>query len=254
MTQIARGALGFGIHVVPRSARGRSSGPAPRPDGHPPGVAARRPDRIRDRTVRPRSPEPVQPGRGMSRTSIISCPPCPASTAAHRGRAAGSRPRAGRSGGRGLGRRRRAPGADAARRADGRRAPTARLVRVAGAVRHRRESAGPRCCLDFTADPHFLVLGDTETGKSNLLHLIADAGVEDAVLAGPGAARQRGLPAVAARRGRHRPSTGSAMPSPRLATTRDAPQRCPRGAGHPAASHRPKRGRPTAQPVLVARL
>jgi ESX secretion system protein EccC len=29
--------------------------------------------------------------------------------------------------------------------------------------------------LDFAADPHFLVLGDTETGKSNLLHLIADA-------------------------------------------------------------------------------
>ncbi len=28
--------------------------------------------------------------------------------------------------------------------------------------------------LDFAADPHFLVLGDTETGKSNLLHLIAD--------------------------------------------------------------------------------
>ena len=27
--------------------------------------------------------------------------------------------------------------------------------------------------LDFAADPHFLVLGDTETGKSNLLHLIA---------------------------------------------------------------------------------
>jgi S-DNA-T family DNA segregation ATPase FtsK/SpoIIIE len=29
--------------------------------------------------------------------------------------------------------------------------------------------------LDFAADPHFLVLGDTETGKSNLLHLIADS-------------------------------------------------------------------------------
>ena len=28
--------------------------------------------------------------------------------------------------------------------------------------------------LDFAADPHFLVLGDTETGKSNLLRLIAD--------------------------------------------------------------------------------
>jgi S-DNA-T family DNA segregation ATPase FtsK/SpoIIIE len=28
--------------------------------------------------------------------------------------------------------------------------------------------------LDFAADPHFVVLGDTETGKSNLLHLIAD--------------------------------------------------------------------------------
>jgi S-DNA-T family DNA segregation ATPase FtsK/SpoIIIE len=28
--------------------------------------------------------------------------------------------------------------------------------------------------LDFAADPHFLVLGDTETGKSNLLHLISD--------------------------------------------------------------------------------
>jgi S-DNA-T family DNA segregation ATPase FtsK/SpoIIIE len=28
--------------------------------------------------------------------------------------------------------------------------------------------------LDFAADPHFLVLGDTETGKSNLLHLVAD--------------------------------------------------------------------------------
>jgi len=27
--------------------------------------------------------------------------------------------------------------------------------------------------LDFAADPHFLVLGDTETGKSNLLHLIS---------------------------------------------------------------------------------
>jgi len=29
--------------------------------------------------------------------------------------------------------------------------------------------------LDFASDPHFLVLGDTETGKSNLLHLISDA-------------------------------------------------------------------------------
>jgi len=28
--------------------------------------------------------------------------------------------------------------------------------------------------LDLAGDPHFLVLGDTETGKSNLLHLIAD--------------------------------------------------------------------------------
>ncbi|HEV2377929.1 MAG TPA: type VII secretion protein EccCa [Streptosporangiaceae bacterium] len=28
--------------------------------------------------------------------------------------------------------------------------------------------------LDFATDPHFLVLGDTETGKSNLLHLVAD--------------------------------------------------------------------------------
>jgi len=28
--------------------------------------------------------------------------------------------------------------------------------------------------LDFAADPHFLVLGDTECGKSNLLRLAAE--------------------------------------------------------------------------------
>ena len=55
--------------------------------------------------------------------------------------------------------------------------------------------------LDFDADPHFLVFGDTECGKSNLLRLIAD-GHHRAVHPGPGPADLRRLPALAARRGR----------------------------------------------------
>ena len=36
------------------------------------------------------------------------------------------------------------------------------------------ENALAPVCLDFSGDPHFLVLGDTECGKSNLLRLIAE--------------------------------------------------------------------------------
>ena len=36
------------------------------------------------------------------------------------------------------------------------------------------ENALAPVCLDFSGDPHFLVLGDTECGKSNVLRLIAE--------------------------------------------------------------------------------
>ena len=108
------------------------------------------------------------------------------------------------------------------------RAPRVRLLPdvlpVRAAARRRADRhAGSRSAstrstlspvlLDFGADPHFLVFGDTECGKSNLLRLIAES-IVDAVHARPGPADLHRLP-----RGRcwtrGRPSTGSATPRPR---------------------------------------
>ena len=103
--------------------------------------------------------------------------------------------------------------------------------------------------LDFGADAHFLVFGDTECGKSNLLRLIAEGVAERYT---PDQARlifidyRRSLLDSAETEHRIGYAASSAAAAP-------LHQRRPRGAGPAAAAARPDPG-PAAQPVLVAGL
>ena len=175
ITALAARGLGYGIHVVAATNNGRSSGPQSRTCSAPGSNCASATRMSRRWAARwpPTSPS-RPPGRGLTRDGLHFLTALPRID--------------GQPDASGL--------ADAVRKLTetvaaawpGPRAPEVRLLPGGffrgGTARPGRPAPGCRSpwtratlspvFLDFAADPHFLVFGDTETGKSNLLHLIAD--------------------------------------------------------------------------------
>ena len=176
ITDLAARGLGFGIHVVVTATRWAEIRVGhPRPVRHPAGAAPRRPVRVRDRPQAAANVPEGTPGRGLTREKLHFLAALPRIDGRHGvddlAEATADLVDAGR---------RRLAGPAAPRRCGCCRAscrPTALTGRSRPGPGASRSAStrppGAGASSTSTADPHFIVFGDAECGKTNLLRLIA---------------------------------------------------------------------------------